>query len=170
MPSTHTFFRQSLPIKAKLSSVQHNHDMHHLSWARRPEGVNNWSWTASCTQSWRNEQYWRRVGKSDYISLSDYLTLSMLKPGMDFLDRTASALASIARYCGNSVGRMSIFDESWAYSRLSTVPIMFAVLRRTKLIPAFHMTSQTWVMEVRNQGLMCIKVWVPVKQLYSRGA
>jgi len=59
--------------------------------------------------------------KSDYVSSSDYLTLSMLKPGMkDFLDRAASALASIARYCGNSVGRMSIFDESWAYSRLST--------------------------------------------------
>ncbi|KAF9561441.1 hypothetical protein CPC08DRAFT_817717 [Agrocybe pediades] len=58
--------------------------------------------------------------KSDYVSSSEYLTLSLLKPGMkDFLDRTASALASIARYCGNSVGHMSVFDDQWAYSRLS---------------------------------------------------
>ncbi|KAF9480926.1 hypothetical protein BDN70DRAFT_992293 [Pholiota conissans] len=58
--------------------------------------------------------------KEDYPSSSAYLPQSNLKPGMqEFLSRTALALAHIAVFCGNSVGRMSVFEDQWSYSRVN---------------------------------------------------
>ncbi|KAF8962299.1 cell morphogenesis C-terminal-domain-containing protein [Flammula alnicola] len=37
----------------------------------------------------------------------------------EFLNRCASTLASIAVYCSNSVGHMSVFDDQWSYARVS---------------------------------------------------
>ncbi|KDR72526.1 hypothetical protein GALMADRAFT_142849 [Galerina marginata CBS 339.88] len=58
--------------------------------------------------------------KSDYVSSSEYLPASSLKPGMqEFLNRCALALSSIAVYCSHSVGYMSVFDEQWSFARLN---------------------------------------------------
>lgn len=58
--------------------------------------------------------------REDYPSSSDYLPSSILKPGLqDFLDRCGLTLATVTAYCGNLVGSMSVFDEQWAFSKLT---------------------------------------------------
>ena len=57
--------------------------------------------------------------KDDYPSTATLLPDSIsAKPGMqDFYDRCTSTLVSVAVACAKSVGRMSIFDDQWAYVR-----------------------------------------------------
>ncbi|KAH9477954.1 Cell morphogenesis protein PAG1 [Psilocybe cubensis] len=58
--------------------------------------------------------------RSDYVSSSEYINTSTLKPGMaEFIRKCSKALSSIAAFCYNSVGNMSVFDEQWSYVRLS---------------------------------------------------
>jgi len=60
--------------------------------------------------------------REDYPSSSSYLPPSILKPGLqEFLDRCGLTLATVTAYCGNLVGSMSVFDEQWAFSKLSPV-------------------------------------------------
>ena len=60
--------------------------------------------------------------REDYPSSSGYLPSSILKPGLqDFLDRCGLTLATVTAYCGNLVGSISVFDEQWAFSKLSPV-------------------------------------------------
>ncbi|PPQ93567.1 hypothetical protein CVT25_005559 [Psilocybe cyanescens] len=58
--------------------------------------------------------------KSDYVSSSEYISASTMKPGMaEFIRKCSLALSSVAVFCHNSVGHMSIFDEQWSYVRLN---------------------------------------------------
>lgn len=59
--------------------------------------------------------------KEDYKSISTFCPSSILaKPGMEeFFDRCGSTIASIASTCAKTVGRMSIFDDQWSYSRFN---------------------------------------------------
>ncbi|KAI6037641.1 cell morphogenesis N-terminal-domain-containing protein [Pisolithus marmoratus] len=58
----------------------------------------------------------------DYPSSSDTLPPTLLsKPGVqDFCERFGTAISTIVQSCFKSVGRMSVFDEQWALSRLSS--------------------------------------------------
>lgn len=58
----------------------------------------------------------------DYPSSSDTLPSALLsKPGVqDFCERFGAAISAIAQSCFKAVGRMSVFDEQWALSRLSS--------------------------------------------------
>lgn len=58
--------------------------------------------------------------KEDYPSSSAYLPTGSLKPGaLEFIDKCAHVLSTIATHCASTVGRMSVFDDQWSYAKVA---------------------------------------------------
>lgn len=94
--------RMSIAIHAILLSL-------HLMEAEEP--TPSWPHSHDFTQSPTSE---------DFPSSADLMDPSSLKPGLaDLVERGGLALKTLAAFCYQSVGKMSVLDEQWSASRLN---------------------------------------------------
>lgn len=74
------------------------------------------------TPSWpSSSDFYSPVPKDDYPTSSTYLPATLAaKPAIkDLLEHCGSALITIATFCSNLIGNMSVFDDQWSASRLN---------------------------------------------------
>ena len=104
-----------------------------LSLVEQEESTPNWP---------SNPDFYLLPDKDDYKSSSTFCPPSVMsKPGMqDFFDRCGTIVASIATSCSKTVGRMSIFDDQWSYSRQDTgfeEPMNIIIKRHPEAVVAY---------------------------------